>query len=157
MNHAVNIVGYNDGVEEDEKPYWIVRNSWGTEWGIQGYMKMAITDGIGVCGIQSQVSFPNVYLVKPFNQAVLLTMGILGVLSPVFAFIRLFMVKRNSGFKILNDGILGMTWPLIGELLVFATILLLSTSAYSPTTKQYQILLTGFYLAYGFVHAFLLV
>lgn len=31
---AVKIVGWND---EDKTPYWIVENSWGNEWGINGY------------------------------------------------------------------------------------------------------------------------
>lgn len=37
INHAVNIVGVN--VDEG---YWIIRNSWGTGWGENGYMKLAL-------------------------------------------------------------------------------------------------------------------
>jgi hypothetical protein len=33
--HAVVLVGYND-IEE----YWIIKNSWGTNWGENGYMKI---------------------------------------------------------------------------------------------------------------------
>ena len=36
-NHAVNIVGVN--VEEG---YWIVRNSWGSWWGDNGYIKISL-------------------------------------------------------------------------------------------------------------------
>jgi C1A family cysteine protease len=51
FTHAVNIVGY--GVEGDQE-YWMVRNSWGTKWGDQGYVKIGINgDGPGICGIQS--------------------------------------------------------------------------------------------------------
>lgn len=32
-NHAVNIIGW-----DDEKGAWLIRNSWGNEWGIDGYM-----------------------------------------------------------------------------------------------------------------------
>lgn len=41
LNHAVVIVGYT-------KDYWIVRNSWGTDWGMDGYahVKMGNTCGI---------------------------------------------------------------------------------------------------------------
>lgn len=44
-NHLVATIGYayNNGSE-----YYIVRNSWGTKWGEDGYMRIAITgDGVG--------------------------------------------------------------------------------------------------------------
>jgi hypothetical protein len=34
INHAVTLVGYNS-------TYFILRNSWSTEWGEQGYMRIA--------------------------------------------------------------------------------------------------------------------
>jgi cathepsin L len=37
FNHGVNIVGVNT-VER----YWIIRNSWGSWWGENGYMKLAM-------------------------------------------------------------------------------------------------------------------
>jgi hypothetical protein len=41
LNHAVQIVGWG-------KDHWVVRNSWGTGWGEQGYIRMAYgCDGIG--------------------------------------------------------------------------------------------------------------
>ncbi len=47
-NHALALVGYS---LVGSTPFWVLRNSWGTSWGIGGYMDMAITDGVGVCGI----------------------------------------------------------------------------------------------------------
>lgn len=44
LNHAVEIVGYNLG----ENPYYILKNSWGTNFGNDGYIHVAI--GNNECG-----------------------------------------------------------------------------------------------------------
>lgn len=49
LNHAVNIVGYTP-------TFWIIRNSWGTNWGEQGYMRLDRTNG-WICGIQYMMSY----------------------------------------------------------------------------------------------------
>ena len=50
VNHYVNGVGY--GTDEEGKSYFILRNSFGTEWGEDGYMRIALgQDGNGMCGI----------------------------------------------------------------------------------------------------------
>lgn len=60
LDHGVLIVGY--GIENGIK-YWLVKNSWSTSWGDQGYVKIARSDSTndpGVCGIAMQPSFPSV-------------------------------------------------------------------------------------------------
>jgi len=59
LNHAVNIVGYG---EDAGKLYWILRNSWGTNWGEKGYFRVlrSTKDGAGICGILKMSSYPKV-------------------------------------------------------------------------------------------------
>ena len=48
-DHAVVVVGYgNEYIENTNKNYnyWLIRNSWGTEWGEKGYAKVYRNDFI---------------------------------------------------------------------------------------------------------------
>nr|CAA06243.1 pre-pro-TPE4A protein [Pisum sativum] len=58
LNHGVAVVGY--GVTQDRTKYWIVKNSWGSEWGEQGYIRMqrGISHKEGLCGIAMEASYP---------------------------------------------------------------------------------------------------
>ena len=48
INHAVLAVGYTSD-------YYIIKNSWGSNWGESGFARIKITgDGDGMCGIQKQ-------------------------------------------------------------------------------------------------------
>jgi len=55
LDHGVVAVGYDDTAAT---PYYNVRNSWGPTWGDKGHVKIGITEGAGVCGIQMAASYP---------------------------------------------------------------------------------------------------
>jgi len=80
LDHSVQLVGY--GTDTSAGDYWIVRNSWSTQWGEDGYIRIARTSNVqcgtdtnpsdgtgcdngppqvtvcGTCGILYDVSYP---------------------------------------------------------------------------------------------------
>ncbi|KAJ4955898.1 hypothetical protein NE237_012681 [Protea cynaroides] len=56
--HAVTLIGY--GVNEEGIKYWLVKNSWGTDWGEDGYMKIQrdVDAKEGLCGLALYPSYP---------------------------------------------------------------------------------------------------
>jgi KDEL-tailed cysteine endopeptidase len=58
LDHGVAAVGY--GTTRDGIKYWIVKNSWGEDWGERGYIRMqrGISDSQGLCGIAMEPSYP---------------------------------------------------------------------------------------------------
>ncbi|GMH23438.1 hypothetical protein Nepgr_025281 [Nepenthes gracilis] len=58
LDHGVAVVGY--GTTIDGTKYWIVKNSWGGEWGEKGYIRMqrGVSSKGGLCGIAIEASYP---------------------------------------------------------------------------------------------------
>lgn len=48
VDHTMVVVGYD---LDATPPYWVLRNSWGTGWGEGGYMRLAMAEGDGICGM----------------------------------------------------------------------------------------------------------
>ncbi|KAL7464824.1 hypothetical protein ACHAXS_005149 [Conticribra weissflogii] len=58
LDHAINLVGW--GVDESpdgtKAEHWIIRNSWSTRWGDEGYIKVRM--GKRDCGVTTAAGFP---------------------------------------------------------------------------------------------------
>ena len=55
LDHGVLIVGYQTTSSPN---YWTVKNSWGTGWGLAGYIQIGMSSGNGICGINMEPSYP---------------------------------------------------------------------------------------------------
>jgi len=54
IDHAIQLTGYNPS----KGGYWVVRNSWGADWGINGFIWLQY--GQDTCGITSYVNYAKV-------------------------------------------------------------------------------------------------
>ncbi|KAK4858831.1 hypothetical protein QYF36_022690 [Acer negundo] len=58
LDHGVTAIGY--GTAADGTKYWLVKNSWGSSWGENGYIRMQrdIDAPEGLCSIAMESSHP---------------------------------------------------------------------------------------------------
>ena len=52
INHAVLLVGYND-----TDGYWLIKNSWDTTWGENGFIKVSYNNDCGISYLLGNVQF----------------------------------------------------------------------------------------------------
>jgi len=55
LDHCVQLVGFNTTAA---KPYWIVRNSWATSWGEEGYVYLEYA--ANTCGLANEAIIPQI-------------------------------------------------------------------------------------------------
>jgi len=53
LDHCVQITGW--GVTKDKIPYWIIRNSWGSDWGLQGFIWVERNKDL--CGVSDEATY----------------------------------------------------------------------------------------------------
>jgi len=66
LDHGVLLVGYGVASASswifwtEDKPFWRIKNSWGSGWGENGYfrLKRAVTKGVGICGVTEDATRP---------------------------------------------------------------------------------------------------
>jgi len=55
LDHCVQLVGFDKAASS---PYWIVRNTWTTDWGEKGFMRLKM--GENVCGVADEATLPQI-------------------------------------------------------------------------------------------------
>ena len=75
VNHAVVIVGYGKvkegeniyGKKQTCEEYWVVRNSWGSRWGEEGFFRLCM-DGAGTKSQKQGICQVNYYTQRPLYE-----------------------------------------------------------------------------------------
>lgn len=55
LDHCVQLVGVHIAESDAEKSYWIVRNSWAADWGVDGYIHLEMGDN--TCGVANEALY----------------------------------------------------------------------------------------------------
>ena len=152
LNHAITLVGYNN---TSDQSYWIVRNSWGTDWGENGYIRMAILGGDGVCGINLEPTFPNIFYLNVFDSGVYVGISIAALVFSLWPLIKLSWCKSEE-LLYLHEGQKGLVKVAFAMTIFYIVALILfSITLGPPPLPAWMIYRTGIIFMYGFVHIFI--
>ena len=63
VNHAVTVIGYGQSEHKGCSEYWLIKNSWGANWGDKGHFKLCAdrrgeTEVAGTCQVNAYVQWP---------------------------------------------------------------------------------------------------
>jgi len=84
INHAVTMVGYG---HENGVDYWLIRNSWGEDWGEEGYMRLK-REPAHTCGVDEKPADGSGCTGSPDEVTVCGTCGVVyDVVYPVPAYV----------------------------------------------------------------------
>lgn len=64
IDHAIVAVGYGGSSDVETDNFWIMRNSWSTDWGEEGYVRMSRSGGSGGAGLCGLAMFPTYPIVR---------------------------------------------------------------------------------------------
>lgn len=87
LDHGMLAVGYGtlnstQGLTKGASgEYWLVKNSWGTDWGMQGYVMMA-RNYKNMCGIANEASYPTMWR---YNKPLVAVFVVILYLKPSFS------------------------------------------------------------------------
>lgn len=54
IDHCVQLVGYHNEFAQPKKSYWLVRNSWASNWGENGYIRLQLNGN--PCGVANEAT-----------------------------------------------------------------------------------------------------
>ncbi|RNF16709.1 cruzipain [Trypanosoma cruzi] len=93
LDHGVLLVGYNDSAAV---PYWVIKNSWTTQWGEDGYIRIA--KGSNQCLVKEEASSAAkhvlfLFFVFRFVVVLILAFFVCGIFLEFFTFYWVFFLK----------------------------------------------------------------